>query len=158
MKMELSVQILNCIKKESAHRKDPSCLKTTPTNLPFSKLKLEQEESQLFYPQKPRWYRHPLILSHIQSLLREAFCVGGAQRKATGDLESKPFFFFLKASLEEIKNRISSPPRNLSTKVEGGKQFYYWVSIKPECDVSHRLSTEEIPKTERNTFSVQLSG
>lgn len=34
-KTELSVQTLNYVKKESAHRKDPSCFQTTPTSLPF---------------------------------------------------------------------------------------------------------------------------
>lgn len=58
-----------------------------------------------------------------------------------------------------IENRTSSfTQNNLSTQVEGRKQFSYWVSIKPEGHGPHRLSAKQAPKTKRCHSSVQSSG
>lgn len=93
-KMELSVQTLNYIKKEPAHRKDPSCLKITPTSL-FSKLKLEQEESQLFLPSEAKVMSSSLSTFSVTPQ-RGPPWIRGTEQDHRGSGKQTFFFFFFK--------------------------------------------------------------
>lgn len=45
-----------------------------------------------------------------------------------------------------IKIKISSQSRNLSRKVEEKGEFYYWISLKLDCDMHHRQFTKRLQR------------
>ena len=58
----------------------------------------------------------------------------------------RPNLFDNKCGRNIIKNKISQPITPFHKGRKGRKQFCYWISIKPECDMHHRQFSRRLQR------------